>query len=207
MGDDVTEALAWVRQHKAQISSLSIYGFGPPGADNITGQRFNAELKAMGIDTYVLWGGQWSSFATPAAINGTVVDTLAMVQDNGYTGVDLDFEHPQTWGPDFQDPMNSTFKAELTSKYSDFLHALSAALHAKGLKMSECVGSYPTADGRITVYYDPAVVAETNDIIRVMNYECVKFPPALQLRRNRSKAPMRPCLLSLRVIIALLTLP
>ena len=171
MGDDATQALAWVRQHKAQIGSLSIYGIGPPGPSNITGPRFNAELKAMGIDTYVLWGGQWSSFSTPAAIRGSVSMVLGMVQGGGFTGVDLDFEHPQTWGPDFRDPMNATFKAELTSKYSDFLRALSSALHAKGLKMSECVGSYPTVDGGISVYYDPAVVAETNDLVRVMNYD------------------------------------
>jgi hypothetical protein len=95
-----------------------------------------------------------------------------MVQNGGYTGVDLDlFEYPQTWGPDFQDPMNATFKAELTTKYSDFLRALSSALHAKGLKMSECVGSYPMVDGGISVYYDPAVVAETNDVVSVMNYD------------------------------------
>lgn len=109
------------------------------------------------------------SFCTPAAIKATVNATLKLVQDGGFTGVDLDFEHPQTWGPDFQDPMNATFKAELTSKYSDFLRAMSAALHAKELKMSECVGTYPTADGGVSVYCDTAVVADTNDILRVMN--------------------------------------
>ena len=55
---------------------------------------------------------------------------------------------------DFQDPLNATFAAELRSKYSDFLRAMSSALHAKGFKMSECVGSYPTRDGGIAVYYD-----------------------------------------------------
>lgn len=37
--------------------------------------------------------------------------------------------------------------------------------------MGRCVGSYPTRDGGIAVYYDPAVVAETNDVVRVMNYD------------------------------------
>jgi hypothetical protein len=60
-------------------------------------------------------------------------------------------------------------RGPLAPRYSAFLRALSTALHAKGLKMSECVGSYPTKDGGVAVYYDPAVVAETNDVVRVMN--------------------------------------
>lgn len=171
MGNDATQALAWVVEHQHQISSLSIYGMGPPGPANITGPRFNERVRELGIDTYVLWGGQWSSFATPAAIDQTVNSTVSMVVAGGFTGVDLDFEHPETWGPDFADPMNITFKAELRSKYSDFLRALSAALHRHGLKMSECVGTYPTKDGGVSVYYDPAVVAQTNDVVRVMNYD------------------------------------
>ena len=54
---------------------------------------------------------------------------------------------------------------------SDFLRALSAALHHNKLKMSECVGTYPTADGGVDVFYDTAVVAATNDVVRVMNYD------------------------------------
>ena len=42
MGDDITAALAWVTAHKEQISSLSIIGFGPGGADNVTAPQFNA---------------------------------------------------------------------------------------------------------------------------------------------------------------------
>lgn len=63
MGDDATKALAWVKKHKGSIGSLSIFGMGPPGAANVTGLRFNAELKALGIDTYVLWGGHGCHFA------------------------------------------------------------------------------------------------------------------------------------------------
>lgn len=54
---------------------------------------------------------------------------------------------------------------------STFLRTLSSELHANGLKMSECVGTYPTADGGVDVFYDPVVVAETNDVVRVMNYD------------------------------------
>ena len=69
-----------------------------------------------------------------------------------YTGVDLDYEHPQTWGPEFVN-MNASFAAELRSKYSDFLRAMSSALHAKGFKMSECVGTYPTRSNGSTARF------------------------------------------------------
>ena len=165
------------QQHKDHISSLSIIGMGPPGKDNVTSLQFCTELQAMGIDTYFLWGGNWNSFSTPAAINGSVEYVLKNLNGSGLTGVDLDFEHPETWGPDFADPLNASFAAELTSRYSDFLRTLSAALHANGKKMSECVGSYPTRDGGVKVYYDPAVVAATNDVVRVMNCMIVRPPP------------------------------
>ena len=55
MGNDTTQALAWVTAHKEQISSFSIIGYGPPGADNITGPKFNAAVQKLGIDTYMLW--------------------------------------------------------------------------------------------------------------------------------------------------------
>lgn len=111
----------------------------------------------MGIDTYFLWGGDWSSFSTKEAINNSVAYVFEHLNGTGLTGVDLDFEHPETWGPDFADPLNKSFAAELTNKYSDFLRTMSSALHAEGFKMSECVGSYPTRDGGVSVYYDPKV--------------------------------------------------
>lgn len=150
-------ACACPQKNKDHIGSLSTIGYGPPGPGNVSAAQFNAELKAMGIDTYFLWGGNWNSFWTKEAINNTVQYVFKQLEATGEVGVDLDFEHPETWGPDFADPLNKSFAAELTSKYSDFLRTLSAALHAKGFKMSECVGSYPTRDGGIAVYYDPAV--------------------------------------------------
>lgn len=77
-----------------------------------------------------------------------------MVQDGGYTGVDLDFEHPETWGPEFN-PLNASAKAMLREKYTMYLKAQAQALHDHGLKMSSCVGSYPTRDNNIDVFYDP----------------------------------------------------
>lgn len=56
-------------------------------------------------------------------------------------------------------------------RYTTFLLHLSAALHKKGRKLSACVGSYPTAEGGISVFYDPAVINATCNVVRVMNYD------------------------------------
>ena len=80
-------------------------------------------------------------------------------------------EHPESWGPDFHDPMNATFAAELTARFSILIRTLSKALHAEGLQLSQCVGTYPTRDGGVRVFYDPTVLGEVVDVIRVMNYD------------------------------------
>lgn len=116
-GRDNTEALEWLEAHHSYISSLSVIGYGKPGRGNISGPIFNAKAASFGIDVYVLWGSDWSSFETEAAINSTVTKVLKMVKSGGYSGVDLDFEHPQTWGPEWPSKMqNATFTQELRSK-------------------------------------------------------------------------------------------
>ena len=58
MGNDTTQALEWCTKHKDQISSLSIIGFGPPGARNVTGpqvQRRAAEARGRHLHV-VGWG-------------------------------------------------------------------------------------------------------------------------------------------------------
>lgn len=169
-GRDITEALEWVTAHKDHISSLSVTGYGKGGAKNLTSTEFNQALSSMGIDTYVLIGGNYVNFKTPEAIQDTVKTYLDMVEKGAYSGVDLDYEHPQTWGPQFVN-MNASFAAELKAKYSDFLRAMSSAMHAKGYKISSCVGTYPTRSNGVDVFYDTAVMAETNDLVRVMNYD------------------------------------
>ena len=88
----------------------------------------------------------------------TVQRCLGMVSAGHFKGIDLDFEHL---------PQNATVMAA----YSLFLHQLSDALHKRGFLLSACVGSYPTAEGGISVFYDPAVINATCDVVRVMNYD------------------------------------
>ena len=40
------------------FASLSIAGYGSGGKNNGTPPQFNKALQSLGIDTYVLWGGE-----------------------------------------------------------------------------------------------------------------------------------------------------
>ena len=81
----------------------------------------------------------------------------------GYDGIDLDFEH--------LDP-------SLQSAYSDFLRQMSRALHRIGKKLSICVDTYPTPKWKTVEgqFYDPKVVGETCDMVRVMCYDMYYAP-------------------------------
>ena len=59
------------------------------------GPKFNAALQKLGVDTYMLWGGDDTSFMTPAAgVQTTIAYLLKTLKAWASTGVDLDFEHP-----------------------------------------------------------------------------------------------------------------
>ena len=45
-GKDLTEALAWVTKNKEHISSLSIIGYGKPGAQNVRSPPPQARVQA-----------------------------------------------------------------------------------------------------------------------------------------------------------------
>eukprot|EP00658_Telonema_sp_P-2_P065154 TRINITY_DN54476_c0_g1_i1.p1 TRINITY_DN54476_c0_g1~~TRINITY_DN54476_c0_g1_i1.p1 ORF type:complete len:316 (+),score=63.59 TRINITY_DN54476_c0_g1_i1:234-1181(+) len=190
---DLTEALAWVTKNQGHISSLSAFRYGTGGAQNLTAASFNTQVRALGIDVYTLWGGNYGDFENATAIAATVAEVLDMVTAGNFSGVDLDFEHPESWGPQFVG-MNSTTRAELRAQYSRLLRALSSALHAAGSKMSECVGTYPTRQNGVDVYYDPQVIGETNDVVRVMNYDMfyVGGRGVLSLRSRPDCAGMGP---------------
>ena len=90
--------------------------------------------------------------------------------------------------------MNASLQIEIRSRFSDYLRALSTALHAHGLKLSQCVGSYPKPDQRtaeIATFYDPQVVGETNDVVRVRNCEWLMFIWSAGTVADRALLPMR----------------
>lgn len=85
---------------------------------------------------------------------------LAMCEEYGFDGVDMDWEHPRVDGTS-------------AAQYEALMLALSEELHARGKLLTAAVLSGATADGNI--YYDAA--AQTNavlnavDFINVMAYD------------------------------------
>eukprot|EP00729_Bicosta_minor_P026287 gene26287-26476_t len=155
---DLKASLAELQLHSTSMTSLSLTAVGNASNTAEEKQAFMKAVAELGIDTYVLWGGDLNSFYTAEARDATVTKCLQMVADGHFTGIDLDFEHL---------PQN----ASVSNAYTTFLLHLSAALHKKGRKLSACVGSYPTAEGGISVFYDPAVINATCNVVRVMNYD------------------------------------
>ena len=134
--------------------------------------------------------------ADTTARDATISDAIALVNRFQMTGVDLDYEHlpvktnATAAGGGLQKSLFQQSsdvyddRANLVKPFSLFLRQISAALHAKGHKLSQCVGLYPTRDGGASMFYDPAVVGETVDTVRVMNYDmCKPRPPTRQPSR------------------------
>ena len=85
----------------------------------------------------------------------TIAQFVKQAQDGGYSGVDLDFEHL---------PIN----ASVTNAYSIFYGLFERVTQSR--VAFKRVGNYPTPSDGI-VFYDPAVLNETQDVVRVMNYD------------------------------------
>jgi spore germination protein YaaH len=137
------------------LNSLSVFG-DPP-------REFIDRCHKLGIEVY--WGvsGNATAFDTPAHAQTTLDRYLEACRSKGYDGIDLDFEHLD---PATQD------------KYSGFLRLVSTSLHQIAKKLSHCVGYYPGMELNPPrkVFYDPKVVAETCDIVRVMCYDMYWAP-------------------------------
>ena len=155
---DLKASLSELKQHSTSMRSISLFAVGNGTNTAAEKAAFMQSVAELGIDTYVLWGGDLNSFYTAEQRAATVRKCLEMVHDGHFKGIDLDFEHL---------PQNATVMAA----YSLFLHQLSDALHKQGLLMSACVGSYPTEAGGISVFYDPEAINATCDVVRVMNYD------------------------------------
>ena len=137
------------------LNSLSVFG-DPP-------KEFIDRCHQLQIEVY--WGvsGNASAFGSRAQVQSTLDKYLQACLSNGYDGIDLDFEN---LAPALQD------------KYSEFLRKASSALHGAGKKLSHCVGFYPGMELNPPkkIFYDPKVVAETCDLIRVMCYDLYWAP-------------------------------
>jgi Glycosyl hydrolases family 18 len=144
-----------IRQYADILNSLSVVG-NPS-------EEFIHRSHQLHIEVYHLVTGKASDVDTPAHRRATVDRFVHECQAKGYDGIDLDFEH--------LDP-------SLRSAFSDFLRQISSALHKIGKKLSICVGCYPNAEWNSPEkqFYDPKVVGETCDLIRVMCYDMYWAP-------------------------------
>ena len=87
-------------------------------------------------------------------------EILAMCNEYGFDGVDMDWEHPRVDGPS-------------KDQYQELILYLADALHAQGKLLTSAVVSRVSADGNI--YYDAAAhsdaVLNAVDWIHVMAYD------------------------------------
>ncbi|RPI19171.1 MAG: hypothetical protein EHM61_28460 [Acidobacteria bacterium] len=152
---DEEKSMDRIRRLSDVLTSLSVFG-NPP-------KTFIDECHSLGLQVYRAVSGNQSAFDTPARSKTTIDGYLKECDQLGYDGIDLDFEH--------LDPA-------IQSGYSDFLRQVSKALTGTKRKMSHCVGYYPGMEKvpPRQLFYDPAVVAETCDLIRVMCYDLYWAP-------------------------------
>ena len=152
---DEEKSMDRIRPLADVLTSLSVFG-SPP-------RTFIDECHREGIEVYRGVSGNQSAFDTPAHSQATIDGYRKDCGEMGYDGIDLDFEH--------LDPA-------VQSAYSNFLRQAAQALKEIKRKMSHCVGYYPGME-KIPprqLFYDPAVVAETCDLVRVMCYDLYWAP-------------------------------
>jgi spore germination protein YaaH len=144
-----------IQQNADILASLSVMG-NPP-------RDFIDRCHKLQIQVYHAVMSDPSAFDTPERAKATVEEYVKACAEEGYDGIDLDFEN--------LDPA-------LQEKYTDFLLLVSSGLHRIGKKVSHCVGFYPGMERNPPkkLFYDPWVVAQTCDLVRVMCYDLYWAP-------------------------------
>ncbi len=152
---DEEKGMQRIERYAEMLNSLSVAGS--------PSKEFLARCHALHIEVFQLVTGDASAVDTSAHRQATVDKYVQACETLGYDGVHLDFEH--------LDP-------SLRQTYSEFLRLASSALHAIGKKLSICVGCYPNAEWKVPEkeFYDPKVVGETCDQVRVMCYDMYWAP-------------------------------
>lgn len=140
---------------KELIGSISVFG-NPP-------KSFIDECHQNTIEVYQAVSGSEETINTSEKMNLLVDKYVNDCNMSGYDGIDLDFEH---------------LSSDIRGTYSEFLKLASQKLHAAGKKLSHCVSFYPASyqDENAEMFYDPAVLATTCDLVRVMCYDMYFAP-------------------------------
>ena len=140
------------------LQSLSLCGIPPPAG-------FMEACAKHNITTRKLVSGGEKLFSTDSEMHATVDGYLKDCHEVGYDGIDLDYENLD---PAVQD------------RFTLLMRTLARELHAMGKMMSICVGFYAAMYKRppARYFYDPDVIAEVCDEIRVMCYDMFYAPYA-----------------------------
>jgi hypothetical protein len=149
-----------IEPYKDIISSISLHTRKSPDP----GRPYFDKFHAMGILVYKLVGAHDpDEFADDLKIEETIKKYMLLCTENGYDGIDLDFE---------------SIPVEYQQRYTKFMRDLSARLHSKGKKLSICVGLWHGLfdNGSVDVFHNPEVISETCDLVRVMGYDAYYAP-------------------------------
>lgn len=131
------------------LNSLSICGNEVP-------LDFIRKCQNNGITTYRLVSGNASDFNTENNRTSTIEQYLEICHQQGYDGIDLDYEH---------------LDCKYQNDYTIFMQSLKKELKKTQKKMSICVGYYPEIQKDPTRYfYHPEIIKETCDMVQVMCY-------------------------------------
>ena len=135
------------------ISSVSAFGG--------ISKEFVERCHEANIEVYMPVGGDERAvltFDTPEHADVAVQALLQRCDDLGVDGVDLDYE---------------CFECEWQERYTAFIVALAGELHRTGRKLSICVNALMPGDTGEFARYDPRVIGEVCDQIRVMCYDYI----------------------------------
>lgn len=159
-GDGSIDAL---RPNAHLIRSISVCG-SPTAA-------FVGGCHDLGVKVHLLVGGHGGkAFATKRARRELIESSLERCRSTGADGIDLNFE---------------SLERQYRGAYSALLRELSEALHAAGKELSTSVSyvmctwrsnAEPTTDPEAHIdggWYDPVVIGETCDVVRVMCYDMI----------------------------------
>jgi len=135
------------------ISSVSAFG-------GLT-REFVDRCHKADIEVYMPVGGDElavHSFDTPGHAEVAVRHLVKRCDELGADGIDLDYE---------------CFESEWQERYTAFIVALANELHQRGKKLSICVNVLMLSDTGEFARYNPRVVGEVCDQVRVMCYDYI----------------------------------
>jgi len=142
--------------------ATTITGTGDPAVTSILHER---RLQVLPTVTETLNAPQMRALlASSTSRTALRTSIVALVANNGYDGIDLDFEAMNFGG-------TSGDKAAIASSFVTFLTELNAALDAQGKMLSLAVGPRTSATDPNWAVFDYAGIGARVDRFRIMTYD------------------------------------